>query len=167
MGVNLSARQLRDSDLVEEVEGLLLETGLAPEDLILEITESAVVGAEEHRIGILRRLKVLGVRFALDDFGTGYSSLYYLKRLPVNLLKIDRSFVDKIGQDAEDEVLVSGIVYVSSALGLSVVAEGVETPQQLARVKSLGCDLGQGRYFSKPLSSEEAGELLATYERKR
>ena len=167
MSVNLSTRQLWDSELVEYVEGLLLETGLDPKDLILEITESAVVGAEEHRIGILRRLKVLGVRLALDDFGTGYSSLSYLKRLPVSLLKIDRSFVEKIGQDAEDEVLVSGIVYVASALGLSVVAEGVETPQQLAQVKVLGCELGQGHYFSEPLSSEAAGELLATYERKR
>src|ERR671916_325710 len=167
MSVNLSTRQLHDSDVVEDVEGLLLETGLDPKDLILEITESAVVGAEEHRIGTLRRLQVLGVRFALDDFGTGYSSLSYLKRLPVSLLKIDRSFVERIGQDAEDEVLVSGIVYVASALGLSVVAEGVETPQQLAQVKVLGCDLGQGRYFSEPLSSEAAGELLATYVRKR
>jgi EAL domain-containing protein (putative c-di-GMP-specific phosphodiesterase class I) len=166
MGVNLSTWQLRDSSLVEDVEGLLLDAGLDPEDLILEITESAVVGAEEHqRMGTLRRLQALGVRFALDDFGTGYSSLSYLKRLPVSLLKIDRSFVERIGQDAEDEVLVSGIVYVASALGLSVVAEGVETPQQLAQVKSLGCELGQGHYFSEPLSSEAAGELLATYER--
>jgi predicted signal transduction protein with EAL and GGDEF domain len=167
MGVNLSTRQLRDSDLVEDVEGLLRETGLDPKCLILEITESAVVGAEEHRIGSLRRLQGLGVRFALDDFGTGYSSLSYLKRLPVSLLKIDRSFVERIGQDAEDEVLVSGIVYVASALGLSVVAEGVETPEQLARVKSLGCAQAQGHYFSEPLSSEAAGELLATYDRQR
>jgi EAL domain-containing protein (putative c-di-GMP-specific phosphodiesterase class I) len=107
------------------------------------------------------------VRFALDDFGTGYSSLSYLKRLPVSLLKIDRSFVERIGQDAEDEVLVSGIVYVASALGLSVVAEGVETPEQVARVKALGCELSQGHYFSEPLSSEAAGELLAAYVRKR
>src|SRR5918997_1226210 len=167
MGVNLSTRQLGDSDLVEDVEGLLRETGLDPECLILEITEGAVVGAEEHRIETLRRLHAMGVRFALDDFGTGYSSLSYLKRLPVSLLKIDRSFVERIGQDAEDEVLVTGMVYVASALGLSVVAEGVETPEQLAQVKSLGCELGQGHYFSEPVSSEAAGELLATYERKR
>jgi EAL domain-containing protein (putative c-di-GMP-specific phosphodiesterase class I) len=167
IGVNLSTRQLWDSDLVEDVEGLIRETGLDPQYLTLEITEGAVVGAEEHRIGTLRRLQALGVRFALDDFGTGYSSLSYLKRLPVSLLKIDRSFVERIGQDAEDEVLVSGIVYVASGLGLSVVAEGVETPEQLARVKSLGCELAQGYYFSEPLPSEAAGELLATYDRKR
>jgi EAL domain-containing protein (putative c-di-GMP-specific phosphodiesterase class I) len=167
MGVNLSTRQLGDFDLVEDVEGLLRETGLEPECLILEITESAVVGAEEHRIETLRRLHAMGVRFALDDFGTGYSSLSYLKRLPVGLLKIDRSFVEAIGQDAEDEVLVSGIVYVASGLGLSVVAEGVETSEQLARVKSLGCELGQGNLFSEPVSGEAAGELLVTYDRKR
>ena len=167
IGVNLSTRQLQDSNLVEDVEELLLDVGMEPEDLVLEITESAVVEAEEHRMEILRRMQALGVRFALDDFGTGYSSLSYLKRMPVSLLKIDRSFVERIGHDAEDEVLVSGIVYVASALGLSVVAEGVETPQQLAWVKSLGCELGQGNYFSKPLSSEAAGELLATYMRKR
>ncbi len=109
----------------------------------------------------------MGVRFALDDFGTGYSSLSYLKRLPVSLLKIDRSFVEAIGQDAEDEVLVSGMVYVASGLGLSVVAEGVETPEQLAWVKSLGCELGQGNFFSEPVSSDAAGELLVTYDRKR
>lgn len=167
MGVNLSTRQLRDFDLVEDVEGLLRDTGLDPKYLILEITEGAVVGAEEHRIGTLQRLKAMGVRFALDDFGTGFSSLSYLKRLPVSLLKIDRSFVERIGQDAEDEVLISGIVYVASGLGLSVLAEGVETPEQLARVKSLGCELGQGNYFSEPLSSEAAEELLATYDCKR
>ena len=167
MGVNLSARQLRSSDLVEDVEGLLRETGLHPEHLILEITESAVVGEEKHRIGTLRRLQALGVRFALDDFGTGYSSLSYLKRLPVSLLKIDRSFVERIGQDAEDEVLVAGIVYVASGLGLSVLAEGVETYEQLAWVKSLGCELAQGYYFAEPLSSEGAGELLATDDLKR
>ena len=165
MGVNLSTKQLVDSDLVEDVEGLLRETGLNPESLILEITEGAVVGAEEHRIGALRRLKALGVRFALDDFGTGYSSLSYLKRLPVSLLKIDRSFVERLGQDAEDEVLVTGIVYVASALGLRVVAEGVETPEQLSWVKSLGCELVQGHYFSEPLPSEAAEELLTTYDR--
>src|SRR5919112_504122 len=166
MGVNLSARQLRSSDLVEDVEGLLRETGLHPEHLILEITESAVLGEEDDRISTLQRLQALGVRFALDDFGTGYSSLSYLKRLPVSLLKIDRLFVERIGQDAEDEVLVSGIVYVASGLGLSVLAEGVETPEQLTRVKSLGCELAQGHYFSEPLSSEAAGELLARHDGK-
>jgi len=163
MSVNLSAKQLRNYNLVMDVKALLEETGLSAERLILEITESAVLGEEEHRIGTLRRLQDLGVLLALDDFGTGYSSLSYLKRLSVSLLKIDRSFVERIGQNAEDEVLISGIVHVASGLGLRVLAEGVETSEQLAWVKSLGCELAQGHYFSEPLSSEEAGELLATY----
>ena len=164
MGVNLSERQLRHPDLVGDVEEALREAGLNPHQLILEITESALVGDEEHYIGTLQRLRNLGVRFALDDFGTGYSSLSYLKRLPASLLKIDASFVKRIGEDAEDEVLVSGIVHVASGLRLSVLAEGVETPQQLARVRSLGCDLVQGNYFSKPLPSQAAGELLARHD---
>jgi EAL domain-containing protein (putative c-di-GMP-specific phosphodiesterase class I) len=167
MGVNISARHLLNSDLFDDIEGSLRESELHPESLILEITESALVEEEERRSGTLRRLQALGVRFALDDFGTGYSSLSYLKRLSVNLLKIDRSFVERIGQDTEDEVLVSGIVQVASGLGLSVLAEGVETPEQLSWVKSLGCELAQGYYFSEPLSSEAAGELLATYDRER
>jgi diguanylate cyclase (GGDEF)-like protein/PAS domain S-box-containing protein len=167
MSVNLSAKQLRNYNLVKDVKALLGETGLPPECLILEITESAVLGEEEQRIGTLRSLQALGVLLALDDFGTGYSSLSYLKRLSVSLLKIDRSFVERIGQNVEDEVLISGIVHVASGLGLRVLAEGVETPEQVAWVKSLGCELAQGYYFSKPLSSEAAGELLATYEPKR
>jgi EAL domain-containing protein (putative c-di-GMP-specific phosphodiesterase class I) len=163
MSVNLSAKQLRNYNLVMDVKALLEETGLSPESLILEITESAVLGEGEHRIDTLRRLQDLGVLLALDDFGTGYSSLSYLKRLSVSLLKIDRSFVERIGQNAEDEVLISGIVHVASGLGLRVLAEGVETSKQLAWVKSLGCELAQGHYFSEPLSSEAAEELLATY----
>ena len=103
------------------------------------------------------------MRFALDDFGTGYSALAYLRRLPVGLLKLDRSFVERLGEDAEAEVLLSGVISIASGLGLYVLAEGVETPEQLARVRSLGCDLAQGNYFSKPLSSEAATELLETY----
>jgi len=167
MSVNLSAKQLRNYNLVMDVKALLEETGLSPECLILEITESAVLGEEEHRIGTLRRLQDLGVLLVLDDFGTGYSSLSYLKRLSVSLLKIDRSFVERIGQNAEDEVLISGIVHVASGLGLKVLAEGVETSEQLAWVKSLGCELAQGHYFSEPLSSEAAGELLAMDEPRR
>jgi EAL domain-containing protein (putative c-di-GMP-specific phosphodiesterase class I) len=129
--------------------------------VILEITESALVGNEEHRIGNLRRLHGLGLRFALDDFGTGYSSFSYLKLLPVSLLKIDASFVERIGKDVEDEVLISGIVHVATGLGLSVVAEGVEVSEQLAWVESLGCKLAQGNYFSEPLPRDAAGELLA------
>lgn len=162
VGVNLSARQLSHPNLYEEVRDALGEAGLDPERLTLEITEGAVVGDGERHIGTLRRLADLGVRFAVDDFGTDYSSLSYLKRLPVGMLKIDRSFVERIGKDREDEVLVSGMVHVASGLGLKVVAEGVETPEQLVRVKSLGCGLAQGHHFSEPLPAETAGRLLLT-----
>jgi diguanylate cyclase (GGDEF)-like protein len=163
IGVNLSARELRHPTLVGDVEEALRDSGLDPRWLTLEITESAVVKDEEHNIDALRRLGDLGVRFALDDFGTGYSALTYLMRLPVGLLKLDRSFVERLGEDAEAEVLLSGVISIASGLGLYVLAEGVETPEQLALVKSLGCDLAQGNYFSKPLSSEAATELLKTY----
>ncbi len=163
VGVNLSARQLQNPDLVEDVEEVLRGTGLDPQQLTLEITESAVIGEGERRIRTLRRLRDLGVRLALDDFGTGYSSLSYLRRLPVGMLKIDRSFVENIGDDAKDEALLSGVIGIASGLGLYVVAEGVETAEQLAHVKSLGCQLAQGNYFSEPLPGEAAGELLATY----
>src|SRR5215212_9312908 len=164
ISVNLSARELRHPTLVGDVEEALRDSGLDPRWLTLEITESAVVKDEEHSIDALRRLGDLGVRFALDDFGTGYSALAYLRRLPVGLLKLDRSFVEKLGEaEAEAEVLISGVISIASGLGLYVLSEGVETPEQLALVKSLGCDLAQGNYFSKPLPSETATELLETY----
>jgi EAL domain-containing protein (putative c-di-GMP-specific phosphodiesterase class I) len=163
INVNLSARELQHHTLVEAVEEALREAELDPQWLTLEITESAVVADEEQNIDALRRLGDLGVRFALDDFGTGYSALAYLRRLPVGLLKLDRSFVERLGEDAEAEVLLSGVVSIASGLGLFVLAEGVETPEQLVRVRSLGCDLAQGHYFSKPLSSEAATALLDTY----
>ncbi len=164
IGANLSTRQLRHPDLVEDVEEALRESGLDPKCLILEITESAVIRDEEYTIGALKRLVELGVRVALDDFGMGYSSLSYLRHLPVGLIKIDKSFVERIGEEAEDEVLTSGVTGIAHGLGLYVCAEGVETPEQLAWLKSLRCDLAQGNYFSKPLPSEAAGELLATYD---
>ena len=163
ISVNLSARELQHPTLVGVVEEALREARLDPQSLTLEITESAVVKDEEHNIDALRRLGALGIRFALDDFGTGYSALAYLRRLPVDLLKLDRSFVERLAEDAEAEVLLSGVISIASGLGLYVLAEGVETPEQLARVRSLGCELAQGYYFSKPLSSEAAMELLETY----
>jgi len=163
VGVNLSARQLEHPGLADEVEEALRDSGLDPRALTLEITEGAVVKDEERNIDAMRRLGALGIRFALDDFGTGYSALAYLRRLPVGLLKLDRSFMEKLGEDGEAEVLLSGVISITSGLGLYVLAEGVETPEQLALVKSLGCDLAQGNYFSEPLQSEAVTELLETY----
>ncbi len=161
IGVNVSAKQLSHPEfLASTVESCLKTTGLDPRRLTLEITESALV-EDKLRMDALRRLEGLGVRFALDDFGTGYSSLSYLRRLPAGLLKIDRSFLDKISYDSRDQIILSGVIDIASKLGLSVLAEGVETPEQLARVKALGCHLAQGFYFSKPLPAEEAEKLLS------
>ena len=161
IGVNVSAKQLSHPEfLASTIKDCLKATGLDPQRLTLEITESALV-EDKLCMDALRRLEGLGVRFALDDFGTGYSSLSYLRRLPAGLLKIDRSFLDKISYDSRDQIILSGVIDIASKLGLNVLAEGVETPEQLARVKTLGCHLAQGFYFSKPLPAEEAEKLLA------
>lgn len=160
MSVNLSARQFGHPDLVRDVAHTLGETGLDPGCLVLEITESAVMEDARSTIDTLKELKSLGVSLAIDDFGTGYSSLSYLRRFPVDYLKIDRSFVDGLGEHPEDTVLVSGIVDLANALGLKVVAEGVETEEQLALLRKMGCDLAQGYRFARPLPGERAGTLL-------
>jgi EAL domain-containing protein (putative c-di-GMP-specific phosphodiesterase class I) len=158
MCVNFSASQFAyHADLIPKVLG---DTGLDPNVLQLEITERAVMDDAEFSIGKLQRLKNLGVGFAIDDYGTGYSCLYYLKRMPVDSLKIDGSFVAGLGEDPGDEAIVSGTIDLAHALGLRVVAEGVETAEQLARLKELNCDMAQGFYLSEPLSAEEASDLL-------
>jgi EAL domain-containing protein (putative c-di-GMP-specific phosphodiesterase class I) len=162
MSVNLSARQFEHPDLVRDVARVLRETGLEPGCLVLEITESVVMNDARSTIGTLGELKALGVRIAIDDFGTGYSSLSYLRRFPVDYLKVDRSFVDGLGENPGDAVLVSGIIDLAHALGLKVVAEGVETQEQLELLQNIGCDLAQGYHFAKPLPDQEASALLFT-----
>jgi EAL domain-containing protein (putative c-di-GMP-specific phosphodiesterase class I) len=158
MSVNLSASQFGNQpDLIPKV---LSDTRLDPSMLQLEITERAVMDDAEFSIGKLKKLKGLGVRFAIDDYGMGYSCLYYLKRMLVDSLKIDQSFITGLGEDPGDEAIVSGTIGLAHALGLKVVAEGVETADQLAKLKELGCDLAQGYYFTKPLASEAAERLL-------
>jgi diguanylate cyclase (GGDEF)-like protein/PAS domain S-box-containing protein len=166
VSVNLSPRQFRHPDLVQDVARVLRETSLSPRNLGLEVTESSVMDDAMVANTVLRQLRDLGVQLAIDDFGTGYSSLSRLKHLPVDALKIDRSFVAGIGEDAEDEVLISGVTNVAAGLGLSAVAEGVETPAQAARLRALGCRLAQGYYFSGPLPSEEVPALLAASPRR-
>ena len=163
VGANLSARQLSDPSIVSDVEGAARGAGLSPEQVTLEVTEDAVVGEAGRPVEALRGLRDAGFLLALDDFGTGYSSLSYLRRLPIGLVKIDRSFVARLGEDGreEDEVLLSGIVGIAHGLGLLVCAEGVETEEQLHRVGALGCGLAQGYYFSRPLPAEGASALLA------
>lgn len=162
MSVNLSPKQFHRPDLVDGVAQALAQTGLDPRSLTLEITEDVLVKDAQLAGAVLGLLKNLRIRIAIDDFGTGYSSLSRLKYLPVDTLKIDRSFVSGLGENSEDKVLVSGMMDLASGLGLDVIAEGVETSRQLAQLRSLGCEMAQGFYFSKPLPSEEISSLLAT-----
>ena len=161
MSVNLSAAQFTHPDLGEDVTDVLRRTGLDPRDLILEITESMVVEDVGSALTTLQELKALGVKIAVDDFGTGYSSLSYLKHFPVDYLKIDRSFVSGLGRDSKDEGLVSASIELAHALGLEAIAEGVETEEQLKRLRSLGCELAQGFYFQRPSPEDAASESLA------
>jgi EAL domain-containing protein (putative c-di-GMP-specific phosphodiesterase class I) len=158
--VNLSARQFREPTLIDDIERALATSGLNPAYLKLEITESMVMEDGESAIATLEKMKSTGIELAIDDFGTGYSSLSYLRRFPVDVLKIDRSFVERLGEEQEDEVIVSAIVGLGHALRLQVVAEGIETPEQLAKLHELGCDLGQGYHFSRPLAQDALETLL-------
>jgi diguanylate cyclase (GGDEF)-like protein len=155
VSVNLSACQFGDDRLVEVVGEALAATGLEPSALWLEITETAVMDDVAATVRTLASLKRLGVRLAIDDFGTGYSSLSYLKRFPVDVLKVDRSFVDGIGTDAEDTAIVKAVVRMAQALGKGVVAEGIEHEAQLAELRALGCEAGQGFLFSRPQAPED------------
>ena len=147
--MNLAARQLLDPAAVTTVAGILTRTGIDPRRVVLEITESVFLDTEAigHR---LHQLRALGVLLAIDDFGTGYSSLSYLTRLPVDIVKIDRSFVERLGGPPGDEVLVRAVVQLARSLGLRSVGEGVETPAQLERLQSFGCDAAQGYLFGRP-----------------
>ena len=160
MSVNLSARQFRQADLTRTVADVLAESGLDPRSLILEITESAVMDDARANAETLGELKALGIRIAIDDFGTGYSSLAYLKRFPVDFLKIDRSFVDGLGEDTDDEGIVSSVVNLAHTLNLQAIAEGVETEEQRAHLRNMKCELAQGFYFSKPATAEATSALL-------
>jgi diguanylate cyclase (GGDEF)-like protein len=156
VSVNLSARQLQEPDLPAYVAQVLDDVGLDPQSLVLEITESLLLHDTDTMIARLRQLKRLGVRLALDDFGTGYSALAYLRRLPIDMIKIDKSFVAEITTSADASALARAIVHLGRTLRLVVVAEGIETPEQLAQLVEAGCQLGQGYHFAKPL---DAGEL--------
>ncbi|HUF79709.1 MAG TPA: EAL domain-containing protein, partial [Burkholderiales bacterium] len=160
VAVNCSAHQFQRESFVETVGRALRETGLPAQRLDLEITESVIIQHSEEVIARFEALDDMGVRISIDDFGTGYSSLSYLKRFAIHQLKIDQSFVRDISSDPDDAAIVSAIIAIAHSLGLQVVAEGVETPEQLAFLKSLGCDAGQGYYFSKPVPAEEFGLLL-------
>jgi diguanylate cyclase (GGDEF)-like protein/PAS domain S-box-containing protein len=162
LSVNVSGRQFERADLAMVVAAALAETGLPAERLCLEMTESVLMNDTEENLAQLVRLKNLGVRLAIDDFGTGYSSLSYLRRFPVDTLKIDRSFVERLADQSDDAALARTIVQLGQSLGMSTVAEGIEQYTQLQALRRMGCELGQGYYFDRPLSAAEAGRLLTT-----
>jgi diguanylate cyclase (GGDEF)-like protein/PAS domain S-box-containing protein len=160
MAVNLSPRQFADPDLVADLSAVLKHTGLAPELLELEITESMVMHNTDRAVKVLSAIKTLGVRLAIDDFGTGYSSLAQLKRFPIDTLKVDRSFIRDIPDNTEDKAITEAIIALGCTLGLTVVAEGVETKEQQTFLREQSCDEMQGYYFSKPVVPERFAELL-------
>lgn len=160
LSVNLSARQFQDPGLTEAITQVLADTGLAPDRLQLEITESVVAINIDVAATALSALKSLGVRLALDDFGTGYSSLGSLKGFPLDVLKIDKGFVAGLGHNSQDEAIVGAVIGLGHALGLVVTAEGVETAAQAHQLLALGCELGQGYYFARPLPPEALDPLL-------
>jgi EAL domain-containing protein (putative c-di-GMP-specific phosphodiesterase class I) len=145
---------------VHRIEDILAETNLDPKSLILEITESIVLEYTEAMVSQMERLKTLGVRLYLDDFGTGYSSLSYLQRLPLDGLKIDRSFVSQLGSNEQSNAIVEAMIRVTQVLGLRVIGEGVETVEQRAALRAMGCDEVQGYYFSKPMDAAAIVSLI-------
>ena len=163
MGVNLSLRQFHNNDLLNLVESVLKETKLAPQYLELEITETIAMKEKSYIINTLNAFRQIGVSIAIDDFGTEYSSLSYLKHLPVDRLKVAMQFIRGIGIDHKDEALAKGIIVLAKSIGMNVIAEGVETKEQLEFLKNHNCDEIQGYYFFKPLAEAEMTKLLITY----
>jgi EAL domain-containing protein (putative c-di-GMP-specific phosphodiesterase class I) len=159
VSVNLAARQLRDPDIVTMVSGVLAETGLDPDALTLELTESSIMQDDEGR---LQELRGLGIHLGLDDFGTGYSSLSYLSRFPIETLKIDRSFTSRLGGPDEETALVRSVIQLATSMGMETVGEGIERPEQLERLRELGCTYGQGYLFAKPMDAIRATSLVTT-----
>jgi diguanylate cyclase (GGDEF)-like protein/PAS domain S-box-containing protein len=160
MAVNLSARQIARPELIDEVRDILTDTGLEPGSLILEITETVMMQDMELSTERLGKLKELGVQLAVDDFGTGYSSLNYIRRFPVDILKVDKSFIDGVNEGGEASALTEAVIKLAGILNLRPVAEGIERADQLQRLLELHCDLGQGYFFAKPMPSDELVGLL-------
>ncbi len=160
MSINLSGQELHQPDLVESIQDTLIKTGIKEDTVRLEITETVAMKDVETAISILLRLRALNLRLSIDDFGTGYSSLSYLHRFPINTLKIDQSFVSRMGETDEDAAIVRTIITLGHILGMDVVAEGIETKAQKEKLYELGCKYGQGYLFSQPLDQQKATQLL-------
>ncbi len=163
ISVNLSPRQFQENGLLPQVAAALDATGLPSELLIFEITETVVMEDLSGAREVMKKLNRLGVRLAIDDFGTGHSSLAYLKQFPVHEVKVDRTFVQGVAESPVDSAIVRAIIDLANAMGISAVAEGVETKDQAAELKMLGCQVGQGFYFSRPLRAEEFDKLLTRH----
>ncbi|MGH2689583.1 MAG: EAL domain-containing protein, partial [Actinomycetota bacterium] len=155
MSVNVSARQLEDDTLVADVEAALRAVKLDPARLVLEITESVLLGNLDRTLHRLQQLRDLGVRVAIDDFGTGYSSLSYLNRLPIDVLKIDKSFVDQMRDGSQQRAVIETIIRFGQLLGVQTVAEGIEEMAQLEDLREAACELGQGYVFAPPMPAAE------------
>jgi len=160
IAINISARQFADRNLGEVIKRVLDEYGADPRYLELELTESLLMVNTEEAVRALEYLKSLGLRLSIDDFGTGYSSLSYLKRFPIDALKIDRSFIDQITTDVDDATITRAVIGMAHNLGLKVVAEGVETQEQLTFLSANGCDEAQGYFFARPQPALEVGRWL-------
>jgi diguanylate cyclase (GGDEF)-like protein len=163
VAVNVAARQLDRDEFVEEVREALSDSGLAPEQLTIEITETTIMANAEETAGRLASIKEIGVRVAIDDFGTGYSSLAYLQRFPVDALKIDRSFISKMSNDAEGETLIRTLVQLGKSLSIETLAEGIEQAQELSLLREESCDTGQGFLFARPLDMDECETFLENW----
>jgi EAL domain-containing protein (putative c-di-GMP-specific phosphodiesterase class I) len=161
IAINLSVRQFRDAGLLMKVVEAINTSGLPAANLELEITESGLMSDLDRAIDLLQDLKQLGITIAIDDFGTGYSSLSYLKRLPIDLLKIDRSFIAGLSENADDRAICQAIVSMAASLELETVAEGVETEGQFECLRQIGCHEVQGFFFARPLTVNEFSDYLA------
>jgi EAL domain-containing protein (putative c-di-GMP-specific phosphodiesterase class I) len=162
MATNVSAMEFRDQNFLENLFAILGETGLDPKSLELELTESLLMKHAESATAILESLRAVGIQVAIDDFGTGYSSLGYLRKFPLDALKIDQSFVRQISTDGEDTVIVTAVIGMAKGLQLRVIAEGVENFEELQFLRSQHCDEAQGYYFSPPVPPEQFAKLLRT-----
>jgi EAL domain-containing protein (putative c-di-GMP-specific phosphodiesterase class I) len=160
MAVNVSSVEFRNEDFLEGVRAILKETGLSPHYLGLELTESVLMQHAEFTVPVLKKLKAMGVRLAIDDFGTGYSSLSYLRQFPIDTLKVDQSFVQGINADTDDATIINAVINMGGNLKHRVIAEGVETVEQVAFLQAHGCDEGQGYYFSHPVPASQFAKLL-------
>jgi EAL domain-containing protein (putative c-di-GMP-specific phosphodiesterase class I) len=163
VSINVSPRQLAAPNFVEDVQFVMDDTGADPETLCFEVTESALFADADRALTRLRELRALGVRLAIDDFGIGFSSLWHLRQLPdVDLLKIDRAFIKELGRNRKDSAIVGAVIVLARSLGMEIVAEGIETPEQVAELRKMGAALGQGYLFGRPRALGELVDLVAS-----